>query len=66
MVAIILCNEVKLTLLQELAILSRDNSPHMVDFDVSSTGLSITDSQTRLFPRKDFPVKSITYVVKIR
>ncbi len=39
---------------------------HLVEFEVTSTGMSITDPQRRMFSRKTFAVKNITYVVRIR
>jgi len=55
---------------QQLAILqsgpTHSTIPHLVEFEVSSLGLSITDPQKKLFSRKNFNVKNITYVVRIR
>lgn len=51
--------------LQELAVNPKPNCPQEVEFDVSSAGLTIRDTQGKT-SRKEFPVKSITYVVKIR
>ena len=39
---------------------------NLVDFEVSSAGLGVTDPNKRLFSRKNFSVKHITYVVRIR
>ena len=52
---------------QELAMNPKPPCPHVVDFDISSAGLSFQDPQAKQnSAKKDFPVKSITYVVKIR
>lgn len=52
---------------QELAMNPKPPCPHVVEFDISSAGLSFQDSQNKPnSAKKDFPVKSITYVVKIR
>lgn len=40
--------------------------PHLVEFEVSPGGMAVTDHQRRLFARKTFSVKNITYVVRIR
>ena len=39
---------------------------HLVDFEVSPAGLGMTDPSKRVFSRKNFSVKHITYVVRIR
>jgi amyloid beta (A4) precursor protein-binding family B protein 2 (Fe65-like) len=39
---------------------------NLVEFEVSPTGLGVSDPQRRLFSRKNFSVKHITYVVRIR
>ena len=39
---------------------------NLVEFEVSPSGLSMVDPQRRLFSRKNFSVKHITYVVRIR
>lgn len=39
---------------------------HLVEFDVSPSGINLTDPQKKFFGRKHFPVKSITYVLRIR
>ena len=55
--------------LQQLSIpkSSVNNTPtNLVDFEVSTAGLSVTDPQKRLFSRKMFGIKYITYVVRIR
>ncbi len=41
-------------------------SSHLVEFEVTATGMSIIDHQKRMFARKTFAVKNITYVVRIR
>ena len=51
--------------LQELAVNPKPNCPQEVEFDVSSAGLAIRDPQGKT-SRREFPVKNITYVVKIR
>jgi amyloid beta (A4) precursor protein-binding family B protein 2 (Fe65-like) len=40
--------------------------PNLVEFEVSASGLSMTDPQKRLFSKKNFSIKHITYVVRIR
>lgn len=58
-----------LSFLQQLSIpkSSVNSTPtNLVDFEVSTAGLSVTDPQKRLFSRKNFGVKYITYVVRIR
>ena len=55
--------------LQQLAVPKHSVSsapPHLVMFDVASAGLTLTDPQKKLFTRKTFAVRNITYVVKIR
>ena len=52
--------------LQELAISPNPNCPRPLEFDVSPSGLSIREGQGKAAARKDFPIKCITYVVKIR
>ena len=52
--------------LQELAVGPRASAPPLVEFDIAQTGLSVWDPQTSTTSRRDFPVKNITYVVKIR
>ena len=56
--------------LQQLAILNSSPThstiPHLVEFEVSFSGISITDPQKRLFSKKNFNVKNITYVVRIK
>lgn len=44
------------------------NSPpiNLVEFEISQSGLSMTDPQKRLFSKKNFSTKYITYVVRIR
>lgn len=44
----------------------KPNYPQLVEFDISPSGLSIREGQVKMASRKDFPVKCITYVVKIR
>lgn len=39
---------------------------NLVDFEVSSAGLGVTDPNKKLFSKKNFSVKHITYVVRIR
>jgi hypothetical protein len=51
--------------LQELAVNPKPNCPQEVEFDVSSAGLAIRETQGKA-AWKEFPVKTITYVVKIR
>lgn len=41
-------------------------SSQLVEFEVTGSGLTITDQQKRMFTRKSFTVKNITYVVRIR
>lgn len=40
--------------------------PQLVEFDIAPSGLSVKEGQGKTASRKDFPVKCITYVVKIR
>lgn len=42
------------------------STPFLVDFEISTQGLTIIDSQKRIFSKKIFDVKSITYVARIR
>lgn len=39
---------------------------HLVEFDISSSGISLTDPQKKFFGRKHFSSKIITYVLRIR
>ena len=40
--------------------------PFLVDFDVTPEGIFLTDPQKKVFNKKSFPVKNITYIVRIR
>ena len=55
---------------QQLAVTklsSGSGSPaHLVEFDISPSGLSLTDPQKKFFGRKHFSSKGITYVLRIR
>ena len=53
---------------QDLAAHPKPNCPYQVHFDVSSAGLAIREQQGGggASSRREFPVKTITYVVKIR
>ena len=55
---------------QQLAVTKASSSPaspaHLVEFDISPSGLSLTDPQKKFFGRKHFATKSITYVLRIR
>ena len=42
------------------------STPFLVDFDVTPGGIFITDPQKKVFNRKSFPIKTITYIVRIR
>ena len=58
-----------LSFLQQLSVSKSSSSAtptNLVNFEVSVSGLSMTDPQKRLFSRKNFSVKHITYVVRIR
>lgn len=41
-------------------------TPFIVDLDVTPAGIFITDPQKKVFNRKSFPVKNITYAVRVR
>ncbi len=42
------------------------SAPPLVEFDIAPTGLSVWDPQSSTASRREFPVRTITYVVKIR
>lgn len=56
--------------IQQLAVPKLSSSTaspaHLVEFDVSPSGISLTDPQKKFFGRKHFSTKSITYVLRIR
>ena len=39
---------------------------HLVEFDISPSGINLTDPQRKFFGRKHFSSKTITYVLRIR
>ena len=39
---------------------------HLVEFDISPSGVNLTDPQKKFFGRKHFSSKTITYVLRIR
>lgn len=39
---------------------------HLVEFDISPSGIHLTDPQKKFFGRKHFSSKTITYVLRIR
>ena len=39
---------------------------HLMEFDISPSGISLTDPLKKFFGRKQFPSRSITYVLRIR
>lgn len=45
---------------------SYSSNPFLVDFDVTPEGIFMTDPQKKVLNRKCFPVKNITYIVRIR
>ena len=42
------------------------SSLHLIDFEVSQSGISLIDHQRESFSKKLFPVKDVTYVVRIK